>query len=131
MKWLFNKIAGSKNRRELNKLESIVKKINAIDKEFQILTDDQLKEKTSAWKNTIKSFENDLDKSVTSWKEEQISSLRKPENHLIKDIEEKARRMKIDGLDEVYEKQSDFLNEILPQAYAVVKNGARRMIGIL
>ena len=129
MKWLFNKIAGSKNRRELSKLESIVKKINELDKEFQILTDDQLKEKTSEWKGAIKSFENDLDESVKNWKEEQISSLRKPENHLVKDIEEKARRMKIDGLDDVYEKQSEFLNEILPQAYAVVKNGARRMIG--
>ena len=55
MKWLFNKIAGSKNRRELNKLEAIVKKINDLDEEFQSLTDEQLKQKTSEWKNKIKS----------------------------------------------------------------------------
>ena len=129
MKWLINKIVGSKNQRELKKLGVIVNKINELEAEFQSLSDDQLKSKTSEWKEKLKSFEIDLDSNIEEWKNKEINKLLRPTNDEIKDIEEKSRIRKIDGLEEVYDKQSEYLNEILPQAYAVVKNGARRMVG--
>ena len=129
MKWLINKIVGSKNQRELKKLGVIVDKINELEAEFQSLSDDQLKSKTSEWKEKLKSFETDLDANIEDWKNKEINKLLRPTNDEIKDIEEKSRIRKIDGLEEVYDKQSEYLNEILPQAYAVVKNGARRMVG--
>ena len=129
MKWLINKIVGSKNQRELKKLGVIVNKINELEAEFQSLSDDQLKSKTSEWKEKLKSFETDLDANIEDWKNKEINKLLRPTNNEIKDIEEKSRILKIDGLEEVYDKQSEYLNEILPQAYAVVKNGARRMVG--
>ena len=129
MKWLINKIVGSKNQRELKKLGVIVNKINELESEFQSLSDDQLKSKTSEWKEKLKSFETDLDTNIEDWKNKEINKLLRPTNDEIKDIEEKSRIRKIDGLEEVYDKQSEYLNEILPQAYAVVKNGARRMVG--
>ena len=129
MKWLINKIVGSKNQRELKKLGVIVNKINELEAEFQSLSDDQLKSKTSEWKEKLKSFETDLDANIEDWKNKEINKLLRPTNNEIKDIEEKSRIRKIDGLEEVYDKQSEYLNEILPQAYAVVKNGARRMVG--
>ena len=129
MKWLINKIVGSKNQRELKKLGVIVNKINELEAEFQSLSDDQLKSKTSEWKEKLKSFEADLDTNIEDWKNKEINKLLRPTNNEIKDIEEKSRIRKIDGLEEVYDKQSEYLNEILPQAYAVVKNGARRMVG--
>ena len=129
MKWLINKIVGSKNQRELKKLGVIVNKINELEAEYQSLSDDQLKSKTSEWKEKLKSFETDLDANIEDWKNKEINKLLRPTNDEIKDIEEKSRIRKIDGLEEVYDKQSEYLNEILPQAYAVVKNGARRMVG--
>ena len=129
MKWLINKIVGSKNQRELKKLGVIVNKINELEAEYQSLSDDQLKSKTSEWKEKLKSFETDLDANIEDWKNKEINKLSRPTNDEIKDIEEKSRIRKIDGLEEVYDKQSEYLNEILPQAYAVVKNGARRMVG--
>ena len=129
MKWLINKIVGSKNQRELKKLGVIVNKINELEAEFQSLSDDQLKSKTSEWKEKLKSFETDLDANIEDWKNKEINKLLRPTNNEIKDIEEKSRIRKIDGLEEVYDKQSEYLNKILPQAYAVVKNGARRMVG--
>ena len=129
MKWLINKIVGSKNQRELKKLGVIVNKINELEAEFQSLSDDQLKSKTSEWKEKLKSFETDLDANIEDWKNKEINKLLRPTIDEIKDIEEKSRIRKIDGLEEVYDKQSEYLNEILPQAYAVVKNGARRMVG--
>ena len=129
MKWLINKIVGSKNQRELKKLGVIVNKINELEAEYQSLSDDQLKSKTSEWKEKLKSFETDLDANIEDWKNKEINKLLRPTNDEIKNIEEKSRIRKIDGLEEVYDKQSEYLNEILPQAYAVVKNGARRMVG--
>ena len=129
MKWLINKIVGSKNQRELKKLGVIVNKINELEAEYQSLSDDQLKSKTSEWKEKLKSFETDLDANIEDWKNKEINKLLRPTNDEIKDIEEKSRIRKIDGLEKVYDKQSEYLNEILPQAYAVVKNGARRMVG--
>ena len=43
MKWLINKIVGSKNQRELKKLGVIVNKINEL--EYQALSEEALKKK--------------------------------------------------------------------------------------
>ena len=110
MKWLINKIVGSKNQRELKKLGAIVNKINELETEFQSLSDDQLKSKTSEWRDKLKSYETDLDANIEDWKNKEINKLLRPTNDEIKDIEEKSRIRKIDGLEEVYDKQSEYLN---------------------
>ena len=126
MKWLINKIVGSKNQRELKKLGTIVNKINELELEYQALSEEALKKKTLEWKEKLKSFEAELDNSIETWKTEQLGKILKPTADDIRNIEEDSRIRKIDGLESVYDRQAEYLNEILPQAYAVVKNGARR-----
>ncbi len=82
--WILKKILGSKNQRELKRLMPIVRRINELDEQFKSLSDDELREKTTAWK-------------------EEISKL--------PDLQEQWGK----------------LDEILPEAFAVVKNGARRL----
>ncbi|MEC8690070.1 MAG: DEAD/DEAH box helicase, partial [Verrucomicrobiota bacterium] len=130
MKWLINKIVGSKNQRELKKLGTIVNKINELELEYQALSEEALKKKTFQWKEKLKSFEVELDNSIETWKTEQLGKILKPTADDIRNIEEDSRIRKIDGLESVYDRQAEYLNEILPQAYAVVKNGARRMVGM-
>ncbi|MEC7223037.1 MAG: DEAD/DEAH box helicase, partial [Verrucomicrobiota bacterium] len=130
MKWLINKIVGSKNQRELKKLGTIVNKINELELEYQALSEEALKKKTFEWKEKLKSFEVELDNSIETWKTEQLGKILKPTADDIRNIEEDSRIRKIDGLESVYDRQAEYLNEILPQAYAVVKNGARRMVGM-
>ncbi len=130
MKWLINKIVGSKNQRELKKLGTIVNKINELELEYQALSEEALKKKTFEWKEKLKSFEAELDNSIETWKTEQLGKILKPTADDIRNIEEDSRIRKIDGLESVYDRQAEYLNEILPQAYAVVKNGARRMVGM-
>ncbi|HUE37371.1 MAG TPA: preprotein translocase subunit SecA, partial [Candidatus Acidoferrum sp.] len=86
MTGLIKKIFGSRNDREVKRLWPRVKQINEIEAGLQKLTDDQLRAKTTAWK-------------------EELSK--------IKDNTELARK----------------LNEILPEAFAVVKNACRRLVG--
>ena len=130
MKWLINKIVGSKNQRELKKLGTIVNKINELELEYQALSEEALKKKTFEWKEKLKSFESELDDSIETWKTEQLGKILRPTADDKRNIEEDSRIRKNDGLESVYDRQAEYLNEILPQAYAVVKNGARRMVGM-
>ena len=82
--WILKKILGSKNQREIRRLQPIVRTINAFDEQYKALSDDELRAKTAAWKAEVSTIE---------------------------DPEALARR----------------LDEILPEAFAVVKNAARRL----
>ena len=82
--WILKKILGSKNQREIRRLQPIVRTINAFDEQYKALSDDELRAKTAAWKAEVSTIE---------------------------DPEALARR----------------LAEILPEAFAVVKNAARRL----
>ena len=82
--WILKKILGSKNQREIKRLQPIVRTINAFDEQYKALSDDELRAKTAAWKAEVSTIE---------------------------DPEALARR----------------LDEILPEAFAVVKNAARRL----
>ncbi|HWB59797.1 MAG TPA: preprotein translocase subunit SecA, partial [Chthoniobacteraceae bacterium] len=75
---------GSKNQREVKRMQPVVDKINAIERELQSISDDELRAKTAAWK-------------------ERISKIEDPNE------------------------QNRALDEIMPEAFAVVKNAARRL----
>jgi preprotein translocase subunit SecA len=84
--WILKKIVGSKNQRDIKRLRPTLEHINRFEKDLQSLTDDELRAKTTAWKEQLAPIEDPL---------------------------ERAR----------------ILDEILPEAFAVVKNGARRLVG--
>ncbi len=84
--FIFKKLIGSKNDREVKKLRPIVARINEIEAGLQSLSDEDLRQKTAAWKAELSA---------------------------IQDNDKLAAR----------------LNEILPEAFAVVKNACRRLCG--
>ncbi len=84
--WIFKRILGSRNQRELKRLLPIVRRINELDEQFKALSDDELRAKTRAWQQRLAPVEDFAERTV-------------------------------------------ILNEILPEAFAVVRNGARRLCG--
>jgi preprotein translocase subunit SecA len=52
------RIFGSKNERELRKLASVIAKINSLEPEMQVKSDDQLKAQTSLFKNRVEQGES-------------------------------------------------------------------------
>src|SRR6266851_714480 len=84
--FIVRKFIGSKNEREVKRLRPLVSKIKALEEETQKLSDDELRQKTAAWKEELSKIE---------------------------DNEELAGR----------------LDEILPEAFAVVKDACRRLWG--
>ena len=54
---VFESIFGSANKKELKKIEPIIKKIESYDKSMQQLSDDELKHKTVEFKERLKNGE--------------------------------------------------------------------------
>jgi len=84
--FIFKKLIGSKNEREVKKLRPLVARINEIEAGLQNLSDDDLRQKTAGWKAQLSQIE---DKTELAAK----------------------------------------INEILPEAFAVVKSACRRLCG--
>ncbi|MGH7935501.1 MAG: hypothetical protein ACREF8_00645, partial [Chthoniobacterales bacterium] len=56
--WILKKILGSKNQREIKRLQPIARQINAFDEEFKSLSDDDLRAKTAAWNTELSAIED-------------------------------------------------------------------------
>ncbi len=111
---------GNKSDRDIKVLNPIVEEVN---KEFALLaalSHDQLRAKTSDFKKRIADHIRP--------EEDEIAELRKKAEAPETDIEQKELEYEtIDGIEKkITEKIQDILNEILPEAFAVVKETARR-----
>ncbi|MBZ0202363.1 MAG: preprotein translocase subunit SecA [Ignavibacteria bacterium] len=116
------KIFPSKHEKDVKELLPVVEEINAYYQEYKNLSDDELRAKTHEFK--------DLIKMNTQEHEEKIAELRAK---LTTDITHEERKVIYDELEtheiELDELIEDTLNEILPQAFAVVKDTCRRLVG--
>ncbi|MCO5248224.1 MAG: preprotein translocase subunit SecA [Chitinophagales bacterium] len=114
------KIFGSKSKRDIKEVMPLVEEINTLYESFQSLSHDELRNKTQEFKEKIAEALSEINAEIDDLKS-------KAEADDI-DLEEKDQLYsKIDELtesrDEVIE---DVLMEILPAAFAVVKETARR-----
>ncbi len=118
---LFNKFFGSKSQRDIKDITPIVNQIIAVYEEIKLLSNDELRAKTAEFKNYIREF--------AEAETNEIAELRnRLENDLDIDVEEKeSLYIELDKLEKVeYEKIQEALNNILPEAFAVMKETARR-----
>ena len=117
---ILSKLFGNKYDKDVKKITPIVEKINSEYEKLSTLTNDELRNKTIDFKKQIKDF-------VTTEKD-QIKSLK--EKTTKKDIstEEKENLYKeIDDVEKtILNKTEEILNIILPAAFAVVKETAKR-----
>ena len=86
IQWVFRKIVGSKNQRELKRVWPQVKEISQIEERLQAEPEEALRQRTEAWKAKLSKIEDGREFDAA-------------------------------------------LDEILPEAFAVVKNAARRLCG--
>jgi preprotein translocase subunit SecA len=85
LNFIIKKIVGSQNDRQVKKMRPLVARINEIEASLQSLSDDDLRQKTVAWKAELSQITDDA--------------------------------------------LAERLNELLPEAFAVVKNVCRRLCG--
>ena len=112
LKWIF----GSKNDRELRRIQPLVKQINDAEAGLQSLSDEQLRAKTPEFKARLEAGRKERGYY------DLMAEARKLESELRSD-EAKAKQR------EAFELEQQLLEEILPEAFAVVKNACRRLVG--
>ena len=67
--YIFKKVIGSKNEREVKKLRPMVAKINEIEAALQNLSDEELRQKTAEWKEELSTIEDNEELRQTAcWK---------------------------------------------------------------
>ncbi len=119
---LISKIfGGNKSEKDVKKLEPIIAKTNEFSQKYQNYSHDELRNNTVDYKNRIQAHLKDID--------EEITSLNKQAEEL--PLEE------IGGRDDLYKRVDELkktrdesleviLNEIMPEAFATVKETSRR-----
>ena len=117
---IISKFFGSKSERDIKAIMPIVEKIKAAYENMGSLTNDELRAKTQEFKLKISEY--------ISAEQEQIKNLREKTTEEAEDINQKEEYFnEIDKLEkQVDDKIEEILNEILPEAFAVMKETARR-----
>ncbi|HEY6192147.1 MAG TPA: preprotein translocase subunit SecA [Bacteroidota bacterium] len=121
---LISKIFPSKSEKDIRRIIPIVEQINASCAEFEHLSDEELKGKTVEFRQRIKDAIQEVEEQITELREQlkDPDSLSLEEREAIYlEIEEKQK--------EIDARTKEVLAETLPEAYAVVKEACRRLVG--
>lgn len=149
IKWLFPKIISGKNEREINRIRPTVSRINEIEEVLQREPVEKLHQLTAFWKQHLSRYhaldappaalieqmnETELHETASAI-QARLAVLRKEFSSLPRNVEAtvdsiqfaKAAFHQIEGA--FAKSRERYLESILPEAYAVVKNAARRLCG--
>lgn len=118
---IIKKIVGSKQDRDVKVLKPIVEEINSFFNEFDKLSDEEIKAKTNEFKEII--FNR-----ISEPESEKNDLMHKLQNEALTSTEIMDTAARIKSLEEeIFEIVEDALDEILPQAFAVVKQACKRL----
>ncbi|MCF8368234.1 MAG: preprotein translocase subunit SecA [Bacteroidales bacterium] len=115
------KILGTKSDKDLKAIKPLQQKIIAAYEKIKLLSNDELRAKTEEFKAKIKENIREEEMQV-----QEIKNSLADEQDV--DVNEKEKLWKkVDDLETlIYEKTQETLNEILPEAFSVIKETARR-----
>ena len=155
--WVLKKIIGSKNQRELKKIGPVVEQINALEEALQKQDESVLRDKTVAWQDHLARYSEDVElfarRKLESLDDSQLSEILDnwaarfdrladefPKVRDLANTSSSEKDARIDAIlasqeafgeirDDFKKSRAAYLDEILPEAFAVVKNAARRLCG--
>ena len=113
---LLGKVFGTKNEREIKKLMPRVAEISALEPEIQKLTDEQLRAKTDEFRQRIAERTMHLSDEAPA---PVVAEGEDPGVSRAKTLEDEKRRL-----------ENEVLDEILPEAFAVVREAGRRVVNM-
>ncbi|HEX6308911.1 MAG TPA: preprotein translocase subunit SecA [Longimicrobiales bacterium] len=122
IKSLLNKVFGDRHEREARRLSPLVDQINAIAEDLQSLSEPDLRAQTEKFRGIIRERTAPLDAEITALRERKRSA----EN--AEDREDLAVQLR-DAEDALKAELAAVLEELLPEAFATVKETCRRLLG--
>ena len=135
---IVTKVFGSKHEKDVKRLRPIVEEINQYYERFHNLTDEELRNKTQYFKDKITQATQEVREELQKLKEllhSDIGSSNDTDGQTDQpetDEEQQAEtlRGKIEKLEkEELEIINEVFDEILPEAFAVVKQTCKRLVG--
>jgi len=139
---VLQKVFGSANERELKRLAPLIEEINELEPQMRSLSDAQLRAKTRAFRSRIRErllevFSQETELGTQDLRrvirDLSLHKLVKEEDILGRegeDLDREARDRAMDSLkDRLRETLREVLDELLPEAFAVVREAARRTLG--
>ena len=119
---IIKKVFGDKNEKAMKDLWPLVDEINGEYEKLKELSDDELREKTTGFKKKIESYTEESRNSIEEIKEKlRADSIDEDRNNLYDQLD--------DLKDELDQKYEEILDQLLPEAFAVVKDTCRRLVG--
>ncbi len=122
---LLTSIFGTKSSRDLKKLWPVVEEINSFEEQIKSLSDEELKQKTSSYKALIRERTKEVSDQIDEIKEKMESNDESISLEERRDFSDRLTELEQQWLDIL----EDTLDEILPEAYAVLKDTCRRFVG--
>jgi preprotein translocase subunit SecA len=117
-----SKLFPSKHEKDVRELVPYIDQINAFDDEFQKLSDEELIQKTQQYKDKIKTETQELENKIAELNDKLKTDITHTERQDI--------YAELNDLDkELQDLTESILLEILPEAFAVVKDTCRRLVG--
>lgn len=109
---------GDKKKKDLKILQPVISKVNAFSNEISNLSNDELRAKTNYFKQKIKDATNSYNSQIELLKEEAQNANIDRKEEIYAEIDQLE--------DDIYIATEKVLEEILPEAFAVVKETAKR-----
>ncbi|WP_260705068.1 preprotein translocase subunit SecA [Edaphobacter flagellatus] len=111
------KVFGTSNERAVKRLMPIIAQINALEPSMQALSDEQLRDKTAEFRERIRKAVEAAGGSYGGRSNGNVTSTETPDEDSRKETQ-----------DAVYAAEKAALDEILPEAFAVVREAGRRVV---
>ena len=120
---LVKKVFGDPNDKEVRRMNPVVEQINALEPEFERMSDDQLREQTEMFRATIAQRVGSLAEELAVAREALLQETDAGDR--IQDQIEVDRLQK-----ELRQAEADAMDEVIPRAFAAVREAAKRTIGL-
>jgi preprotein translocase subunit SecA len=127
-KRVISAVIGSRHERERKKIQPIVDEINEHYARLRDVSEEELRAQTAKFRQTIQERTDELEQRIAELKEQKRSA---------SDITERDRiDVELGGTDgrggaegKLRQETADLLDELLPEAFATVREAARRLLG--
>ncbi|MGH7829170.1 MAG: preprotein translocase subunit SecA, partial [Candidatus Binatia bacterium] len=119
---LIKKIIGTKNERELKRIHPLVERIAALEPQYEKLTNAELRAKTDEFKKRIREATAQPGAALEEAKARAAAASGEERERLKEEADELERQLR--------QTEGETLDEILPEAFAAVREASKRTIGL-
>src|SRR5690349_10061505 len=128
LKPLLTAVFGTRHEREMKRVQPIVDEINAEYERLQSVSDEELRGQTAKLRGIIHDRSAELEAKVSELKErKKLTPDAEERTQIDEELNGPDGRGGVEG--ELHEALNEVLDEILPEAFATVREAARRLLG--